>query len=98
VGLRTAIAIALIDTLGQAHKCLQKILVSEGGWDIGTTDISKEMLQAVTYEELAELFGEKPCEVTFIFQQAIFLCYERRQALNILTLAAEVLHCDKLGI
>ena len=53
---------------GASSKISQKLLVSEAvyqKWDICTTDISKAFLQGVTYEELAELTGEKLREVNF---------------------------------
>ena len=53
---------------GTSARSSQKVLVSEAvrrGWDIGTTDISKAFLQGVTYEELAQLTGEKQREVNF---------------------------------
>ena len=46
----------------------QKLLVSEAvsrRWEICATDISKAFLQVVTYEELAQITGEKLREVNF---------------------------------
>ena len=56
---------------GTASRFTQRILVSEAvirKWDLCTTDISKDFLQGVTYEEFAEATGEPLREINFTFQ------------------------------
>ena len=58
---------------GTSSRSSQKVVVSEAvcrGWDILSADISKAVLQGVTYEELARLTGTKPREINFYLPAA----------------------------
>ncbi len=62
---------------GTSSRCSQKALVSEAvlrAWDLITTDISKAFLQGVTYDESAELTGDRPREVNFYLPRATYQC------------------------
>ena len=67
------------------------------GWDIGTTDISKAFLQGVTYEELAQLTGEKPREVNFYLPASSVAILRKVPGFESFDPQREVLHCDKPG-
>ena len=67
------------------------------GWDIATTDISKAFLQGVTYEELAQLTGEKQREVNFYLPAADVPLLRKVPGFEDFDPTTEVLHCDKPG-
>ena len=76
------------------------MIVSEAvlrGWDLATTDISKAFLQGVTYQELAELTGEKMREVNFTLPAYNIPQLQQVPGFADFDPNTEVLHCDKPG-
>ena len=67
------------------------------GWDVGTTDISKAFLQGVTYEELAQLTGEKKREVNFYLPTWSIPLLRQVPGFENFDPKTEALRCDKPG-
>ena len=85
---------------GTSQRYSQRILVSEAvlrGWDLATTDISKALLQGITYKELAELTGEPLREVNFYLPAYCIPFLRKIKGYETFDPNTEVLHCDKPG-